>query len=196
MRPTWAIANRLFSASECSTIIEHERGRLSDGGVERKKSWMPASLVRKSKISWITPGTALDPLLGRAMQTVTNVALELYNVQLSDFEPPQFTHYGPLCHYGKHNDIVLNGPNRLVSAVVLLNSPEEFSGGRFWIDVPKGNWPDLKQGDMLVFPAYLKHQVRPVWTGERYSLVMWGHYRPPQLEKQSVPTEDEGAKND
>jgi PKHD-type hydroxylase len=188
MRPMWAHADRMFSADECDVIIHHEKGRLSDGGVERKKWGMPAAFIRKSEVSWITPGTALDPLLGRAMQAVTNIALELYNVQLSDFEPPQFTHYGPMCHYGKHNDIIMNGPNRLISAIVLLNDPKEFIGGKFWIDVTKGNWPNLKQGDMVVFPSYLKHQVKPVWAGNRYSLVMWGHYRPPQLEKKDETT--------
>lgn len=188
MKPMWAHVDRAFSADECDNIIRHEKGRLSGGGVEQKRWGLPTAFVRKSEVSWILPGTDLDPLLGRAMQVVTNIALELYNVQLSDFEPAQFTHYGSMCHYGKHNDIIMNGPNRLISAVILLNDPKEFVGGRFWIDVKKGNWPPLKQGDMIVFPSYLMHQVKPVWTGHRYSLVMWGHYRPPQLEKRNETT--------
>lgn len=183
MRPMWAHAARLLTPEECNTIIQHEKDHMKMAEVEGTKWNLPRFFTRNSHVSWILPGSPLEPLAMKGMQIATNIALDFYNVQLSNFEPAQFTHYGPLCHYGKHHDSTMTGPNRLISAVILLNNPKEFVGGKFWIDVKKGNWPELQQGDMLVFPSYLKHQVKTVWKGHRYSLVMWGHYQPPPMEK-------------
>ena len=70
---------------------------------------------------------------------------------------------------------------RKVSASLILN--DDFSGGEFETaylhNDEKGNLEikkhihKPKKGDMLIFPSYLHHRVRPVRTGIRYSVVVW-----------------------
>ena len=67
---------------------------------------------------------------------------------------------------------------RKLSCSVLLN--DDFSGGEFdtaFVDTAplelKKQEIKPKQGDMILFPSYLPHRVRPVRVGTRYSLVLW-----------------------
>lgn len=188
MRPMWAHAARVFTPEECQQIIDQEKGRLTATHVEKRPWYSPMLFVRSSKLSWIIPGTPLDPLISRAMEVMTKVGLDLFNIHLNGLEPPQFTYYGRFGHYMKHRDSGTNGPNRLLSATIQLNCPDEYKGGKLWLDVGKERRPDIKQGDMVIFPSSLLHKVEPVWHGERYSLVMWAHYTP--------PVKDEGESND
>tara|TARA_B100001093_G_scaffold379895_1_gene365251 strand:+ start:407 stop:1078 length:672 start_codon:yes stop_codon:yes gene_type:complete len=69
---------------------------------------------------------------------------------------------------------------RKISASVVLN--DDYSGGEFdtaWLDSSGGNLEtkkssfNPKKGDMIIFPSFLPHRVRPVRVGTRYSLVVW-----------------------
>jgi PKHD-type hydroxylase len=182
MRPIWAHASRVFSPQECQQIIDSERGRLTETGVERKNPLSPMLFVRNSRVSWILPGSEIDPLIAKAMSVITRIGLDVFSIPLNGFEPPQFTHYGRFGHYSKHRDTLTTGPNRLLSATIQLNCPDDFTGGKLWINTGKHCKPDLKQGDMAVFPSLLEHKVEPVWKGERYSLVLWAHYMPEESE--------------
>ena len=55
---------------------------------------------------------------------------------------------------------------------VLLN--DDFDGGEFEYQIDtKSLTVKLKKGDVLVFPSYFLHRVKPVTMGTRYSLVAW-----------------------
>jgi PKHD-type hydroxylase len=58
-----------------------------------------------------------------------------------------------------------------LSLTVQLSNPEEYSGGELVI-YPEFVAPK-DQGTMTVFPSFMCHDVRPVLTGVRYSLVSW-----------------------
>lgn len=74
-----------------------------------------------------------------------------------------------------------DGKVRKLSMTVNLSDPTEYSGGEFEIDRgPHFNDEryhsvhEIKpRGSIIVFPAYVYHQVTPVTWGERKSLVMW-----------------------
>ena len=87
-----------------------------------------------------------------------------------------------------------NGKIRKISCSVQLSSPEEYEGGHFhWIEQTKV-FDSLKTrdqvirqdelihsapmsgkelGSLIVFPSWLHHQVTPVTSGIRKSLVVW-----------------------
>ena len=69
---------------------------------------------------------------------------------------------------------------RKISASVVLN--DDYSGGEFdtaWLDANDGELEIRKStfkpktGDMIIFPSYTPHRVRPIRVGTRYSLVVW-----------------------
>ena len=75
-------------------------------------------------------------------------------------------------YYGPHFDI---GPGRLaerkLSMTVQLSDPADYTGGELLI------YPEFvagkERGSMTVFPSFMCHNVLPVKTGIRYSLVSW-----------------------
>ena len=70
----------------------------------------------------------------------------------------------------------LVGTCRKISASLLLN--DDYEGGEFQVryfedrDVQVRTVPP-KAGDMLIFPSWMEHKIRPVTKGIRYSVVIW-----------------------
>lgn len=100
-------------------------------------------------------------------------------------------------HYSWHEDAGLEGLSmptmRKLSATIQLSDPEDYEGGLFqWLTnakishslgrTGKANAYDLaetlpysmmQKGSIIVFPSTVMHQVTPVLSGERKSLVIW-----------------------
>jgi hypothetical protein len=79
----------------------------------------------------------------------------------------------------------LVGKIRKLSVTVSLNDPKEYTGGNLRFDLGphrKDRYHICKeirpQGSIVVFPSHLYHQVTPVKTGTRYSLVAWNLGKP------------------
>ena len=115
-----------------------------------------------------------------------------WNFKWEHSESIQFTKYKPNEFYTWHSDDLpksfgenshpnYHGKIRKLSATVNLTDPSEYTGGDFEIDLRNNehgrNIVTLDQikpkGSLLVFPSFVTHQVRPVRTGERTSLVIW-----------------------
>ena len=74
--------------------------------------------------------------------------------------------------------------DRKLSMVILLSDPHEYEGGEF--ELSDNNQIDKdgkvkiiplpefkKKGDILIFPSFLNHRVKPVTSGIRKTLVSW-----------------------
>ena len=76
---------------------------------------------------------------------------------------------------GWHQDY--GGPlsiSRKLSLVVQLSDPFEYEGGNLQIKTGQEEQNVRKQRGLIVaFPSYVLHQVTPVTTGSRQSLVAW-----------------------
>ena len=115
-----------------------------------------------------------------------------WNFSLTEVESSQFTHYtSDNSFYGWHQDSftdpyennpnpALNGKYRKMRSIIILSDKEEYEGGELefcWINEGKyvtHTCTELfKKGNMIVFPSYVFHRVKPVTKGERYSLVTW-----------------------
>ena len=139
---------------------------------------------RDSDISWIELSEKTGPLLkviSKVVQTANNKHWH-FNIDL--LEPLQFTQYDGKKeqNYRWHTDNHLDFTRetvRKVSFTILLN--DDFKGGEFETENGAPDTPDriqtakLNKGDMIVFPSYVFHQVKPVTKGIRYSLVGWVH---------------------
>ena len=79
------------------------------------------------------------------------------------------------------NDPSMIGKVRKVSITINLNKPGEYEGGNLKFDLgphaTNDRYMECKeirpQGSMVVFPSFVHHQVTPIISGTRYSLVLW-----------------------
>ena len=78
-----------------------------------------------------------------------------------------------VCHY----DISSCSPGvyRKISVIVQLSHHDEYDGGDVILSTPKDIHLTLSKdvGDVILFPSYMPHEVKPVERGKRTSLVMW-----------------------
>jgi len=147
--------------------------------------------IRNSRVKWIPQDGKWDWLYERLISFANEANDELWNFELLTApEKIQYTEYLATDDgkYGWHQDIGPGIPSlRKVSITVQLSHSDEYEGGDFqmwlggdprdetsYITGPRG------QGNVIVFPSYLPHQVSPVTGGIRRSFVLWvggEHYK-------------------
>ena len=105
-----------------------------------------------------------------------------WNFQIDSSEPMQIARYNKKGHfifhkdgngYTRHenNNEYTHGKTRKLSMSIILN--DDYEGGEFEFYSPNEGALETKQGDIIVFPSYFLHRVKPVTKGTRYSLVTW-----------------------
>ena len=88
------------------------------------------------------------------------------------FDNLQLLHYKEGDHYDWHTDIG-DGiySNRKISATILLS--DNCDGGDLVLKQGADRPIHMEVGDMVLFPSYVLHKVKPITKGERWSLVTW-----------------------
>tara|TARA_B100000123_G_C25697584_1_gene413822 strand:- start:549 stop:1166 length:618 start_codon:yes stop_codon:yes gene_type:complete len=187
---------KVLPESFCRDIIRLAKTQNTSKGLvfgEEKKGWKKTKQgkkLRDSDIVWLR-----DEWIFRQIYPVIKQANKAagWNFDINTSESIQFTIYGKNQHYGWHTDCRslpydtpknpnIHGKLRKLSTSIILNDPSEYKGGEFEIEFPiegkKGYKREVvKQldsvGSVLVFPSFVKHRVRPVTSGKRYSAVLW-----------------------
>ena len=109
----------------------------------------------------------------------------IWEYDLNLLESIQITLYNEGGHYAWHSDYGTSKNKdftRKLSASLLVTDPLEYEGGDLelwgggeWIrQAPRG------KGNVVVFPSYLMHRVKPITKGTRKSFVLWvggQHYK-------------------
>ena len=167
-----AAIESVFSPDECVQLVAEFTPRLEPAYVETLDVAQSAS-IRKSSAVFIAPSKSTNWVFERLSKAVREINDTVYGFDVSQFrEGFQFTRYVVGEFYGPHFDI---GPGKLterkLSLTVQLSTPDEYTGGELVI-YPEFVAPK-DQGTMTVFPSFMCHDVRPVKTGVRYSLVSW-----------------------
>ena len=103
-----------------------------------------------------------------------------WNYDIDSIQDIQISKYGKNEYYNWHRDInLVNNTNfsRKLSVVVQLNDPSEYVGGGLELeddtDKPMGVNMLENQGDLIVFPSFIKHRAIEVTEGTRYSATGW-----------------------
>lgn len=84
-------------------------------------------------------------------------------------------------HLDWHMDTGAYGVNkRKLAMTVQLSDPSEYEGGDFeiWFGGKESIVVPREKGDVIVFPAFCMHRVRPITRGQRKCLVFWTGGRP------------------
>ncbi len=132
--------------------------------------------VRKSKQHWLEWDTWIAGIIHNIFISANN---DYFHYDLDHFDSGmQVTKYGVDDYYGWHVDMSPSNDKtthtRKLSMSLLLN--DDFEGGELEVASTLGMVSfnaELKAGTCAVFPAWVKHRVKPVTSGTRYSLVAW-----------------------
>jgi PKHD-type hydroxylase len=162
----------VFTREECSQLIADFTPHLKPAFVETLDLAQSAS-IRKSSAVFVFPDESTKWVFERLDKVLRETNDTVYGFVVSQFkEGFQFTRYEVGDYYGPHFDI---GPGKLterkLSLTVQLSPADDYTGGELII-YPEFVAPK-DQGTMTVFPSFMCHDVRPVKTGVRYSLVSW-----------------------
>jgi len=162
-----------------------------------KKEIKNIQKIRKSNITWLDDywiWKEIHPYITEANKASG------WNFDWDVSESFQFTRYQPGQFYGWHKDsfsepynrpdnLNMHGKIRKLSVSCVLSNPEkDFTGGDLEFNIndldrsEKENMVICKeartQGSIIVFPSFVRHRVKKVKEGTRYSLVIWNLGRP------------------
>tara|TARA_X000001036_G_scaffold68944_1_gene60109 strand:+ start:5562 stop:6221 length:660 start_codon:yes stop_codon:yes gene_type:complete len=199
--PAFVIHNA-FVKDHCEKLIELYKDKTHSAKHQEGNKIVSSeeeNSPRKSEICWVND-EATYRRCWEMMKVANHMAG--WNMDITTQEQLQFTKYEGEGKYDWHvdgySDQIANrrfgfdspknlretnaanliDTTRKLSCSVLLN--DDFSGGEFdtaFVDTDplelKKQEIKPKQGDMIIFPSYTPHRVRPVRVGTRYSLVLW-----------------------
>lgn len=141
--------------------------------------------VRRTKIRFINAGDwRFQYIFDIFWKTAISANDDFFGFNISRLNFIQFAEYNSnqLAEYKAHHDVfwMNNDENyhRKLSAMIQLSDENSYNGGNFeLVDANIKTTPpqnDIrKQGTILYIPSFLSHQVTPVTSGVRYSLVAW-----------------------
>ena len=116
------------------------------------------------------------------MKIDINEISKVYNFDINGYDHFQYAEYDAKesGRYNWHMDLGLDAFSENVystgklSMSMLLNTPEvDFGGGEFQIFRSDEEIVPLEKGEILMFPSFMIHRVKPVTRGIRKSLVIW-----------------------
>jgi PKHD-type hydroxylase len=174
----FAYAKQIFTKDECEKIIQFGKSKKNEiAKVDKFENKLIDVNYRKANISWIE---SKDNEMQDIFLKLSAISLYLnekyFNFDLNGFvEDLQFTEYLEKGDkYSWHIDKCHGQIIRKLSVVVQLTPPETYKGGQLQLKINE-NSIDMtsNQGDVIVFPSYVLHQVTPIEKGIRHSLVGW-----------------------
>jgi|TARA_B100001094_G_scaffold231401_1_gene226211 PKHD-type hydroxylase len=153
------------------------------------------SSLRKSDVVWMD-GAWIYKEIHPYIETANAEAG--WNFDWDFSEACQFTIYEKNQYYGWHydsapepyddpNNLNIHGKIRKLSVTISLSDESDYEGGDFEFDF-RNNDGEKNQssvckeirpkGSIVVFPSFVRHRVKPVTSGTRYSLVIWNLGKP------------------
>ena len=178
--------HNFLSKKECKAIIKEGQKGLHKATVYNEENKSVENSKRKTNISFLRQGSSVDNTLKKVIDGVCGTALKHYGMSITDIEAIQYAEYEVGMFYGWHTDSgssVKQTWKRDISASLILNDQKEYTGGSLQMvladNISKNNVvtpqdvENQNQVTLIVFPSSMIHQVTPVLTGIRKSLVLW-----------------------
>ena len=147
--------------------LTYDRSYISLGNSEFEEHSM-----RTSSQCWLAWDTWIAGIIHNIFISANN---DYFHYDLDHFESGiQATRYEVGQKYGWHCDADFKDRPRKLSMSLVLDS--EFTGGELEIYDSYNHRNlsfNIKPGHVVIFPSWISHQVQPVTSGIRYSLVAW-----------------------
>jgi|TARA_R110000822_G_scaffold297577_2_gene420190 PKHD-type hydroxylase len=174
--------SQVFSNDEISYLEQmvHENYTFSKGKVGTVELGnLDSSVYNNRDIAYLPPNNDTKWLYEKLEQLVVQANEALFNFSITNVT--DLIHYVIYPenggHLDWHMDIGKLGVNRRKLALtVQLSDPSEYDGGEFevwfggkdeFVEVPR------QKGDVIIFPTFLMHRVKPIIRGQRKALVFW-----------------------
>ena len=174
----YAYQKKIFTKEECEKIINIAKNKSwSRGKIRSVKKSIDYELkdMRSSNICWINCDEETNWIFSKIIYSAFKLNADFFQFNISGMdEGLQFTNYKSSDMYDKHIDRCYNAKVRKLSLSIQLTDPNNYEGGELYIyENRKGTLMRKQQGDLIIFPSYMLHEVKPVTHGERNSLVTW-----------------------
>ena len=134
--------------------------------------------IRRSQVSWLSKTQDTAWVFEKLGYIASYLNAEYYRFDLTGFgESLQLTNYDQSEQgmYGWHVDYGGGtSTSRKLSLVLQLTDPSQYEGGN--LQIMTGGEPQnvrKQRGLVAAFPSYVLHQVTPIVSGSRQSLVAW-----------------------
>ena len=138
--------------------------------------------VRKTQTCFIDNNAEnfkkINHLMDRIVDNFLWIATDCYKTNLIFVESINYSKYENGGHYRWHIDPTDDNP-RDISASFFLDDPKSYEGGELEFFDKAIPSPEQRQGCLCLFPSLLTHRVTKVTSGERSTLVLWGHLTNP-----------------
>jgi PKHD-type hydroxylase len=173
----FAYANNCFTEDELIKIEQlAKQGVLGPGELENGNT---NTTYRSSTISWIKVSEESTWFYQKLTGIIEQLNYRFYRYDLTEIEDIQYSEYHSDTRdmYKPHSD---DGYSfnlfRKLSVSIQLSNPEEYEGGelKFYRNsLHESSIAPKEKGAVIVFPSYVIHEVTPVTSGLRKSLVAW-----------------------
>lgn len=170
-----------FTSEEIDRIVEYCDSQGTELGTTFAAEDESVKKDRDSNVKFHYPSEDTSWIFHRLNDTIYRANQQFYNYNLNGYEYFQYTTYDKDGRYDWHSDTAY-GINerdndiqpRKLSLSLLLN--DDFEGGEFQINTGKeseASTVQLKKGQIVLFPSFMIHRVKPITQGTRKSLVVW-----------------------
>ena len=169
--PDYVLNDKFFSDDEIENIfklskdIEYKKGPVVEGSEKNVRECLVKNLPWNDNFSWLYDKIILD---------IINVNNSNFRFSINGIEGLQLIKYvKDSIGYLQHKDTmdVSPGIKRKISMSVQLSDSKQYSGGEMMVNARYVLSKD--KGYAIIFKSDLMHQVLPISSGERYSLVAW-----------------------
>jgi len=180
----------------CNDIVKYaltknsQKGIIGDSqkeNIQSKKYKLNLQKIRNSNIVWLR-----EPWLYSLIMPFVHEANKHagWNFDIDFSEDCQFTIYNKDQFYDWHVDSYVQKDVyatqekvRKLSVTLSLSPSSNYKGGELEFAFPNENANEKpktilckeirEQGSLVVFPSFVRHRVKPIKKGKRYSLVVW-----------------------
>ncbi|MBW8708470.1 MAG: 2OG-Fe(II) oxygenase [Alphaproteobacteria bacterium] len=169
----------LFSTAELDALV-----RLGDGLALEKAELSRGrgyENIRKTMVAWVPRGPATEHVYRRLEEAVLELNARFFRFDLSGLAMLQYALYGGPegGHFDWHKDYGRDASDpaqepRKLTLSLQLSEASDYKGCD--LQVRGGNLIDTApraRGTLVAFPANVLHQVTPIESGIRRSLVIW-----------------------
>lgn len=171
---TYAYQNNVFTEAECKEIIKLSNCTDKSNPITfdgKNEEYRPAT-----NLYWVKPSEKTNWIFERLTDAVLQLNSKFFKFNLFGFNDSlQLTHYHSKgARYKKHIDRGFNYCVRKLSVSVQLSEPTSYEGSDLLLHISEEPiYTNKKIGCLTVFPSWVLHEVTPLQSGERYSLVCW-----------------------
>jgi hypothetical protein len=167
----WDIPKRILVIENA---ISHE---MCDSIIEFGNSTVTKGINKYPHVFGVSFHSCLLPLnheVHNILQSTWQRAIDYFKFDISFVEPYEIKRYTQSDFFGKHSDnyySLTKDVDRKLTMSVQLSETTEYTGGELMV---LGNKSKSKnKGSIVIFPTNFPHEVKPIQSGVRWSLIGW-----------------------